>query len=79
MNRTIKDATIKALHYPDFATLKAHALAFVMAYNSDRHLLNALRWRTPFKVICEAQTKVQSDSLSILTISFRDRTSTGCL
>ncbi|MDP9665315.1 hypothetical protein ACQKIS_14630 [Pseudomonas fulva] len=25
--------TIKAFHYPDFAALKAHVLAFVMAYN----------------------------------------------
>jgi hypothetical protein len=56
MNRTIKEATIKAFHYPDFAALKAHVLAFVMAYNFARHL-TALRWRTPFKVICEARTK----------------------
>lgn len=56
MNRTIKEATIKAFHYPDFAALQAHVLAFVMAYNFARHL-KALRWRTPFKVICEAWTK----------------------
>ncbi len=56
MNRTIKEATIKAFHFPDFASLKAHVLAFVMAYNFARHL-KALRWRTPFKVSCEAWTK----------------------
>ncbi|WP_296268233.1 IS481 family transposase [Pseudomonas sp. UBA6562] len=55
MNRTIKDATIKAFHYPDFAALKAHVLAFITAYNFAKHL-KALRWRTPFKVICEAWT-----------------------
>ncbi|MBC3449903.1 transposase [Pseudomonas mosselii] len=38
MNRTIKEATIKAFHYPDFAALKAHVLVIVMAYNFARHL-----------------------------------------
>ncbi|UVL15448.1 integrase core domain-containing protein [Pseudomonas atacamensis] len=56
MNRTIKEATIKAFHDPDFAALQAHVLSFVMAYNFARHL-NTLRWRTSFKVICEAWTK----------------------
>jgi hypothetical protein len=31
MNRTVKDATIKAFHYPDLDSLKAHVLAFVSA------------------------------------------------
>lgn len=56
MNRMIKDATIKAFHYPDFGALKAHVLVFVMAYNFARHL-EALRWRTPVNVIREAWTK----------------------
>jgi hypothetical protein len=56
MNRTIKEATIKAFHYPDIKALKAHVLAFVTAYNFARHL-KALRWRTPFKVTCEAWTQ----------------------
>ena len=34
MNRTVKEATIKAFHYPDLESLKAHVLAFVSAYNS---------------------------------------------
>ncbi|WP_081427366.1 IS481 family transposase [Pseudomonas frederiksbergensis] len=55
MNRTIKEATIKAFHYPDWGALKAHTLAFIAAYNFARHL-KALRWRTPFRVICEAWT-----------------------
>jgi len=42
--------TINAFHYPDFAALKAHVLAFVMAYNPARHL-KALRWRSHFKGI----------------------------
>ena len=53
MNRTVKDATIKAFHYPDLDALKAHVLAFVTAYNFAKHL-KALRWRTPFQAVCDA-------------------------
>jgi transposase InsO family protein len=56
MNRTVKDATIKAFHYPDLEALKAHVLAFVTAYNFAKHL-KALRWRTPFQAILDAWTK----------------------
>ena len=55
MNRTVKDATVKAFHYDDLDSLKAHVLAFVMAYNFAKHL-KALRWRTPFQAICDAWT-----------------------
>jgi transposase InsO family protein len=53
MNRTVKDATTNAFHYPDLEALRAHVLAFVAAYNCAKHL-KALRWRTPFQAICEA-------------------------
>ncbi len=53
MNRTVKDATIKAFHYPDLEALRAHVLAFVTAYNFAKHL-KALRWRTPFQAVCDA-------------------------
>jgi hypothetical protein len=53
MNRTIKDATTKAFHYPGRDALKAHVLAFVTAYNFAKHL-KALRWRTPFQYTCDA-------------------------
>ena len=56
MNRTIKDATIKIYHYDDLESLKAHVMAFVTAYNFAKHL-KALKWRTPYQVICEAWTK----------------------
>ncbi len=59
MNRTVKDATIKAFHYPDLEALKAHVLAFVTAYNFAKHL-KALQWRTPFQAICDAWTKDRS-------------------
>jgi transposase InsO family protein len=53
MNRTVKDATVKAFHYPDLEALRAHILAFVTAYDFAKHL-KALRWRTPFRAICDA-------------------------
>lgn len=56
MNRTVKEATVKAFHYPNFEALKAHVLTFVTAYNFAKHL-KALRWRTPFQVVCQAWTK----------------------
>ncbi|MFH5945617.1 IS481 family transposase [Roseomonas xinghualingensis] len=56
MNRTVKDATIKAFHYPGLDALKAHVLAFITAYNFAKHL-KALRWRTPFQAVCDAWTK----------------------
>ena len=56
MNRTVKDATTKTFHYPDLEALKAHVLAFVMAYNFAKHL-KALRWRTPFQAVCDAWAK----------------------
>jgi len=71
MNRTIKDATTKAFHYPGRDALKAHVLAFVTAYNFAKHL-KALRWRTPFKHICNA---TQRRSTSTRTTSSRDQTS----
>ena len=56
MNRTIKDATVKAFHYENLESLKAHVLAFVAAYNFAKHL-KALQWRTPFEAIQDAWTK----------------------
>ena len=53
MNRTIKEATIKAFHYPDLDGLKAHVLAFVKAYSFAKHL-KAIRWKTPFEAVCHA-------------------------
>src|SRR3954454_14884039 len=53
MNRTVKDATIKAFHYPDLEALQAHVLAFVTACKFTKHL-KALRWRTPFQAVRDA-------------------------
>jgi hypothetical protein len=43
-------------NYDDLENLKAHVTAFVTAYNFAKHL-KALKWRTPYEVICEAWTK----------------------
>ena len=56
MNRTMKEATIKAFHYPDLEALQAHVLAFARAHNFAKRL-KALRWRTPFQAICDAWAK----------------------
>ena len=56
MNRTVKETTIKAFHYPDLDGLKAHVLAFVSAYNFAKHL-KAIRWKTPFEAIRQAWIK----------------------
>src|SRR3954471_4424907 len=56
MNRTVKEATIKAFHHPDSEALQAHILAFVTAYNFAKHL-KALQWRTPYEAIQDAWTK----------------------
>ncbi len=42
MNRSVKDATIKAFHCPGLKSLKAHVMAFVSAHNLAKHL-KALR------------------------------------
>jgi hypothetical protein len=57
MNRTVKEATMKAFHYPDLDSPKAHVLAFVSAYNFAKHL-KALRWKTPFETVCHAWTTI---------------------
>ncbi len=56
MNRTVKDATVKAFHYETLDGLIDHATAFVTAYNFAKHL-KSLRWRTPYQTICEAWTR----------------------
>ena len=48
MNCTVKDATIKAFHYPDLESLKEHVCAFVSGYNFAKHQ-RAIRWKTHSK------------------------------
>jgi transposase InsO family protein len=53
MNRTLKDATIKAYHYDTLAELKQHLQDFLMAYNFTKKL-KALRFCSPYEKICQA-------------------------
>ncbi|WP_373851433.1 integrase core domain-containing protein, partial [Delftia acidovorans] len=56
MNRTIKESTIKAYEYEGLEQLREHVQAFIQSYNFGKHL-KALRWKTPFRAICEAWEK----------------------
>lgn len=56
MNPTLKEATVRSYHYDNHEQLREHLAAFVAAYRFAKHL-KALRWRTPYQVICEAWTK----------------------
>ena len=56
MNRTIKDAAIKAFHYCDLESLSAHVLANASAFKFAKHL-KALRWKTPYQTIVDAWQK----------------------
>jgi transposase InsO family protein len=53
MNRTVKDAIVRALPFETLHTLKAYLDAFITAYNFAKHL-KLLRWRTAFQAICDA-------------------------
>ncbi len=55
MNRTVRDATVRAFHY-EIDSLKAHLDAFITACNFAKHL-KSHHWRTPFQAIYDAWTK----------------------
>jgi transposase InsO family protein len=59
MNRTVKEATLKAFHHSDLEALKTHVLGFVTAHTFAKHL-KALRWRTSLQAVCEAWHKEPS-------------------
>ncbi len=55
MNRTIKDATVKRLHYDDHAPLRHHLADFLGAYNFGRRL-KTLRGLTPYEFVVKCWT-----------------------
>ena len=55
MNRTIKGATVKRLHYDSHDQLRSHLDAFVSAYNFARRL-KTLEELTPYAYICKVWT-----------------------
>src|SRR5215204_6237341 len=56
MNRTLKDATVKRLHYVSHDQLQAHLQLFLDAYNYARRL-KTLRGLTPYEFTCQCWTK----------------------
>ncbi|GEM_PF-1682972 len=56
MNRTIKEATVRAFHYETHDQLRSHVAAFIGAYNFAKRL-KSLGGRTPFEAIVDAWTK----------------------
>ncbi len=55
MNRTIKEATVKRLHYENHDQLRTHLADFVAAYNFARRL-KTLSGLTPYKYIAKIWT-----------------------
>ena len=58
---------------PDLKSLRAHVLAFVLAYNFAKHL-KVLRWETPFEAICHAWTNTPEIFKLTCVASSRDQT-----
>ena len=56
MNRTIKEATVRAFHYASAHELKRHLHAFLLAYNCARRL-KTLKGKTPYEFIREQWIK----------------------
>ena len=55
MNRTIKDASVKRVHYDNHEQLKTHLADFMAAYNFARRL-ESLSGLTPYEYICKIWT-----------------------
>ncbi len=55
MNRTIKEATVKRLHYDSHDQLRQHLRDFIDAYNFGRRL-KTLKGLTPYEFICKQWT-----------------------
>ncbi len=55
MNRTIKDGTVKRLHYDSHDQLRTHLADFLAAYNFARRL-KTLNGLTPYEYICKVWT-----------------------
>ena len=55
MNCTIKDATVKRLHYDSHVQLRTDLADFLAAYNFARRL-NPLSGFTPYEYICKIWT-----------------------
>jgi hypothetical protein len=77
MNRTVKNATVKAFHYDNLETLKAHVLAFVTTYNFAKHLKPCDGARPSRQYAMRGQ-KIRQSLRSNCTTSSRDQTGVLC-
>ena len=73
MNRTIKEATTRALHYTSLKQLQSHLEDYLWAYNSARPL-RALKDKTPVSLSLNNGKKSLRDFMMTRTISLRDQT-----
>lgn len=55
MNRTIKDAAVKRIHYDSHDQLRRHLREFIDAYNFGRRF-KTLKGLTPYEYICKRWT-----------------------
>lgn len=55
MNRTIKEATVKRVHYDSHDPLRTHLADFTAAYNFARRL-KTRNGLTPYEYICKIWT-----------------------
>jgi hypothetical protein len=55
MNRTIKDATVKRIHYETHDQLRTHLADFLAAYNFARRL-ETVGGLTPYEYSCKVRT-----------------------
>jgi len=56
MNRTLKEATVRAFHYENKEQLQVHLAAFLNAYNFAKRL-KTLHGLTPYEAVCNAWTE----------------------
>jgi transposase InsO family protein len=63
MNRTIKEATVRAFHYASAHELKQHLHAFLLAYNCARRL-KTLKGKTPYEFVCQ-RWEIEPDRFKI--------------
>lgn len=77
MNRTIKEATVRAFHYTSLGQLQSHLKDYLWAYNSARPL-RALKGKTPIGFILEQWQKEPETFYDDPSHYFTGQTSKDC-
>jgi hypothetical protein len=68
MNRTIKDATVKRLHYDTLGELRSRVATLPSAYNFAKWL-KTLKGLAPYEYNCRAWTKEPERFTSIASVN----------